>query len=156
MKTKLLFLFLLFVTFSCEKSTNSPTDSDDQIKSQVKEVVNKIIQGCEEVNSGMVKETSFNSPDFVYLFNGNTLTYQEFFEDLTAFYANLQNQEVTLLDEKFSIPDQSTVLYTTNCTFLQHFNNGDTILIEPMAMLFIFKKIDGNWKWIYGVESYGI
>ena len=156
MKTKLVVLILIILTFSCKKSVDDNVgDSDDIIKSRVKEVVNSIFKGCEEVNSTMVVVSHYDSPDFVYLFNGTTLTYGEFSAALTDFYSKLLNQRVTLITEKYALLDKSTVLYTTNCTFLQNFRDGHSTLINPVVMLFVFKKTNGTWRWIYGVESYG-
>jgi len=157
MKTKLLLLVMLVAMFSCEKSNdeNENNVDEEQIRSEVQAVANDIFKGIEEVNAGLIMEQSYNSPGFVYLFNGTTLTYQEFSQALADFYVDLASQEVTLLSEKFAVLDNSTVLYTANCTFLQNFSIGDPVLIDPVVMMFVFKKIDGNWKWIYGVESYG-
>lgn len=156
MRTKIIFLVLLFASYSCKKSANELVSDTDEnnIKIEVKTVVNSIFKGCEEVKSNLVIESSYNSPDFVYLFNGTTLSYLEFSNALSAFYLQLSSQKVTLISEKYAIIDNSTVLYTTNCTFLQNFRDGHTTLIDPVVMLFIFKKIDGRWRWIYGVESY--
>lgn len=157
MKRKLMFLALLLATFSCEKITDEPVSGADgeKIKGQVKEVVNTIFKGCEEVNSSLVLESSFNSADFVYVFNGTTLTYQEFSDALADIYDKLVNQEVTVIAEKYAVLDSSTVLYTANCTFLENYQDGHTFLADPAVMVFLFKKMDGRWKWIYGVESYG-
>jgi hypothetical protein len=157
MKVKLLLLGILLATLSCEKSTDDPVSDTEQekMKSEVKGLVNSIFKGCEQADFELVTESCYDSPDFVYLFNGKTLTYQEFTDALKAIYEKMTNQVVTIKDEKYAVLDNSTILYTTNCTFLENFKDGHTFLADPMAMLFIFKKIDGRWRWIYGVESYG-
>jgi len=157
MKMKLFLLALTLATFSCEKTTDEPISDTEQekMKGEVQIVVNNLFKGCEEANFEMVIESCYDSPDFVYLFNGKTLTYKEFTESLKAVYEKMVNQEVTIIDEKFAVLDNVTILYTTNCTFLENYKDGHTFLADPMAMLFIFKKIDGRWRWIYGVESYG-
>jgi len=64
------------------------------------------------------------------------------------------NQKITILDEKISFPDNSTVLYSNHCTCLTNFKDGHAVLQDPTVMLFIFKKIDDAWKVIYEVESH--
>jgi hypothetical protein len=157
MKTKMLFLVLVISICSCEKTRDESTCESDgiKIKGQVKEIVKTIFKGCEEVNSQMVLQSSFDSPDFVYIFNGKTLTYEGFSTSLTAIYDKMLNQEVTIIDEKYAVLDNMTVLYTANCTFLENYKDGHNFLADPAVMLFIFKKIDDSWRWIYGVESYG-
>lgn len=155
MKIKIFLLIALIAICSCKKSTNDNTIDETKIKNQVKEVVTGIFKGCEEVNATQVLQSCFDSPDFVYLFNGTTKSYQEFSSSLAGVYDLMLSQEITLITEKYAVLDESTVLYTTNLTFLQHYKDGHDNFIDPAVMLFIFKKINGNWRWIYGVESYG-
>jgi hypothetical protein len=61
---------------------------------------------------------------------------------------------VTIVDEKYAFLDELTVLYTTNCKLLENFKDGHSSLNDPTAILYVFKKIEGNWKIIYGVESF--
>jgi hypothetical protein len=157
MKITLSLLFLVIVTFSCKKASDNmiiPVD-DNKIISQVKQVVDTVFQGCEDVNPTMVLGSCYNSPGFVYVFNGRTLNFQDFSESLTAVFDILSDQEISRFEEKYTVLDHSTVLYTTNCVFLQHYKDGQTKLIDPAVMMFIFQKINKRWQWIYGVESYG-
>lgn len=157
MKTKIILLVLIFAACSCEKRMDEPCScsGEDKLREEVREVVKNILKGCEEVNADKVTRSCDESSDFVYLFHGTTYTFQEFADALKNVYSKMTDQKVTIIDEEYEILDETTVLYTTNCTFLQHFRDGESKLIDPMAMLFIFKKIDGKWRWIYGVESYG-
>lgn len=157
MKLKFVFLFLLIATLSCENNDDNSSDEPDvnAIKGEIKKITGSVFKGCEEANFNMVIESCYDSPDFTYLFNGTTLSYTEFTEALKAIFNKLLNQDITLIDEKFAVLDDETVLYTTNCTFLQNFRDGTANYIHPAAMLFIFRKIEGRWRWIYGVESYG-
>ncbi|MCX6272290.1 MAG: hypothetical protein NTU44_13950 [Bacteroidetes bacterium] len=156
MKTKLLFLALILAIFSCRKTNDDADNSSGQemIKSQVKEVVTTIFTGCEEVNASMVLESSYNTFDFVYVFNGTTLSYGDFSTALVTVYDSMANQQIDRITEKYAVLDNSTVLYTTNCTFIQHFRDGHSVTINPAVMMFIFKKTGNRWRWIYAVESY--
>jgi hypothetical protein len=67
--------------------------------------------------------------------------------------STLINQKVTITDEKYAFLDKSTVIYTTNCKFLENYKDGYAILSDPMVMQFTFRKINDKWMAINGVES---
>jgi len=156
MKTKL-FLFLLpLAIMSCgPKSANLVSEQDKEvIKTEIKEVVNIIIKGCEEANFDMAMGPWLNSPDFVYIMNGNILSYQDVEKGMKPTFDLLLNQKVTIVSEKFSFLDKSTVLYTANTKWVENFKDGHSILLDPTAWFILFQKVDNTWKGIYGVESY--
>ena len=154
MKTRLIFLFLLIACFSC--GTNNKPVSDTQkekIKGEVKEVVNTIFKGAEEANFEMAVEPWLDSPDFVYMSNGNTFNYKAFVDAMKPMIGSFLNQKCTIVDEKFAVLDNSTVLYTANTKWLVNYKDGHSVLQDPWAMQFIFKKIDSRWRVIYCTES---
>ena len=78
MKTRLIFLVVLIVCFSCGTNNKPVSDAQkEKIKGEVKEVVNTFIRGCEEANFDMAIEPFLDSPDFVDLVNGKILSYKE-------------------------------------------------------------------------------
>jgi hypothetical protein len=155
MKTKLVFLLLLIVCFSC--ATNNKPVSETQkekIKGEIKEVVNTFFKGCEDVNMDVILRTCLNSPEFIYINNGYAFSYKECMDIFKPVFASMINQKITIVDEKFIFPDNSTVYYSNHCKSLTNYKDGHAILQDPTVMLLIFKKIDNSWKIIYGVESY--
>ena len=75
MKTRLILLVLLIVSFSCGTNNKPVSDAQkEKIKGDVKEVVNTIFKGAEEANFEMATEPWLDSPDFVLINNGMTLT----------------------------------------------------------------------------------
>jgi hypothetical protein len=154
MKTRLIFLVLLIVCFSCGTNNKPVSDAEkEKIKGQVKEAVNTIFKGCEEANFDMAIEPWFDSPDFVYTYNGNSYGYKEFVDAMKPMFGSFLNQKVTITDEKYVFLDKSTVIYTTNCKFLENYKDGHAIISYPMVVQITFKKIDNKWKAINGVES---
>jgi hypothetical protein len=155
MKTRLAFLFLLIVCFSCGTNNKPLSDAQkEKIKGEVKEVVNTFFKGCEEVNMDMVLGTCLNSPEFAYINNGYAFSYKECMDIFKPVFQSMLNQKITIVDEKFTFPDNSTVLYTNHCKSLTYYKDGHAILQDPTVMLLIFKKINDSWKVIYGVESH--
>ena len=68
-------------------------------------------------------------------------------------FGELINQKLTIADEKYEVLDNSTVMYTTNCKWLQNYKDGHSILRRPDAFMFTFKKINNKWRIIYWVDS---
>jgi hypothetical protein len=102
----------------------------------------------------MVIGTFLDSPDFVFLTNGSTYGYKEVM-DMRPNYNGYLNQKCTsILDEKHTVLDNSTVLYTARSKWVVNYKDGHSSLADPDAILFILKKIDSKWKIIYYVDSY--
>jgi hypothetical protein len=153
MKTRLIFPVLLITCLSCTNNKPLSDAHKEKIKGEVKEVVNTFFKGCEEVNFDMILGTFIDSPDFVYINNGYAFSYK----DLDMFkpvFGTMLNQKITIVDEKYAFPDNSTILYSNHCKSLTNYKDGHAILQDPTVMLLIFKKINDGWKIIYGVESY--
>jgi len=146
---------MLIVSVSCGTNNKPLSDAQkEKIKGEVKEVVNTFYKGCEEVNLDKVLETSYDSPDYIYINNGYAFSYKECIDVFKPVFSTMLNQKITVADEKYSFPDNSTVLYSNHCKSLTNYKDGHAILQDPTVMLLIFKKIDEKWKIIYGVESY--
>jgi len=153
MKTRLIFLGFLIICFSCGTNNNPVSDAQkEKIQGEVKEVVNTINKALEEVNWDMANESCLDSPDFVYLYNGKAHTYKEFMDLKPAFNTRL-NQKCTIVSEKFAVLDNSTVLYTMNCTWLTNYKDGRSVLVDPAVTQVLFKRIDNRWRTLNIVES---
>jgi hypothetical protein len=59
-----------------------------------------------------------------------------------------------MIDEKYTVLDNSTVLYTAKSKWVANYKDGHSSLADPDALLFILKKIESKWKIIYYVDSY--
>ena len=154
MKTRLVFLGMLIFCFSCGINNKPLSDAqNEKIKGEVKEVVNTIYKGCEEANFDLVVGLYLDSPDFVYMNNGKTFNYKESIDTMKLFFNSLLNQEGTIINEKYVILDNSTVLYTAKAKWLMNFKDGHSVLQDPWAMQTLFKKINNTWKEINCVES---
>jgi len=125
----------------------------DKIKGEVKEVANTFIKGCEEANLDMCLESWLDSPDLVFVYNGNIFNYKETIDAFKPVFSSIINQKATIKDEKYNVLDSSTVLLTINIKFESSWKDGHSSLWEPCVLLFIFKKIDSKWRVIYFVES---
>ena len=146
-------MLLLIACYSCGTNKSVSDAEKDKIKGEVKEVANAMFKGCEEANFDIAVESFLDSPDFVYIYNGVSLNYKGVADGIKPLFNALLNQEVTIIDEKYVFLDKLTVIYTTNCKFLENYKDGHSTLSDPMVVQVTFKKIDNKWKAINGVES---
>ena len=154
MKTRLIFLLLLIVCISC--STNNKPVSDAQkekIKGEVKEVVNTYLKGAEEVNADMIIGIYLDSPESVFTYNGNSFGFKQLADFAKSVFGTLINQKITVVDEKYAVLDNSTVMVTVNNKCLLNYKDGHSVLQDPWISQMLFKKIDNKWKVICGAES---
>ena len=124
------------------------------ITNEIKDVVNVIIEGSEKADFDKAIAPYLNSPDFVYILQGNILSYEDGGNLLKPVFEQLSGQVFTTKSEKISFIDGSTVLYTADMTCQMNFKNGTSVLLDPLAMFLLFRKIDNAWKVAYAVESY--
>jgi hypothetical protein len=139
--------------FSCKTSKTVSDAEKEKVKGEVKEVVNAIFKAAEEANYEMIVENWLDSPDFIFTYNGTSFGYKDCEEGMKPIFAALINQKGTIVDEKFAVPDNSTVIYTANTTWLMNFKDGHSVLQDPWFIQIVFKKTDGKWKVITSSES---
>lgn len=156
MRTKLIFLVLTITTFSCINSTNDRNSEagKGRIKGKIKEIVNSEFEACEKVNFEMAMKPYFDASYFTYIIDGKTLNYSEFSNGIRNMFNSLESLKITVVNESFAYPGNTTVVYTANCKIAENFKDGHSAVSDPAVILFIFKRIDHNWKIIYGVQSY--
>jgi hypothetical protein len=94
-----------------------------------------------------------NSPDFVYIYNGVCFDYKGIVDAMKPMLSTQINQKVTIKDEKYAILDKSTVIYTSNCTFLENYKDGHAVLEDPAVIQITFRKINDKWMAVSGLES---
>jgi len=72
-----------------------------------------------------------------------------------SIFGSLANQKSTIIDEKYVILDNSTVMYAANTKWVMNFKDGKEVVEDPWAMQYVYKKIDNNWK-IISINESGI
>lgn len=154
MKTRLIYLLLLIVCFSCGTNNKPVSDAQkEKIKGEVKEVVNTYFKGAEEVNADIILATYLDSPDFVFTYNGNSFSYEQCVDMAKSVFGTLKNQKITVVDEKYAVLDNYTVMVTVNNKCLMNYKDGHSVLQDPWISQILLKKIDNKWKVISGAES---
>lgn len=156
MKTKWLLFLLLIPLFACTTQSTSPLSKaeKDKIQGEVKAAANEIRKACDEVNADALTGAIFDSPDFLYMMNGNVITHKEFVENVKPIFAEMKSQKITILDEQFAFPDNTSVLYVANYTDTVHYKDGRVTLDESGIWTMLFKNTDKGWKMAYGSETF--
>jgi hypothetical protein len=147
-------MILLIICISCGTRNKPVSDAQkEKIKGEVKEVVNSIFKNSEEANFNNIIESYFDSTDYVCTYNGNSFGYKQAMAVNKSYFNSLINQKCTILEEKYAILDNSTVVYTANTKWLTNFKDGHSVLQDPRAIQYIFKKTDDEWRIINVVLS---
>ncbi len=156
MKTKLFFLLIPVLLFSCTPNTSRKLSEKElsQATDEVKNSVNKLISFAEKSNVDSLLLCFSDSPDFVYLIGGTPMNYSEMEKAMRPVFDSMSNQKFTILDEKISFPDPSVVFYTASGSDVMNMKNGTSVTLDPYALFLAFKKINDQWKVIYGSESF--
>jgi hypothetical protein len=154
MKTRLIFLVLLIVCFSCG-TINKPLSDAEKVKiiGEVKEVVNSVIKAAEEVNGDMIISSFLDSPDFIFTYSGNSFDYKQFADLAKSIFGPLKNQKITVVNEKYAVLDNSTVMVTVINKCLMNYKDGHSVLQDPWISQFLFKKTGNKWKIVSEAES---
>ena len=154
MKTKL-FLLTIALLCSCTNVNKQLTINDkEKTIEEVKGLISTIYQSCEKPDIEKLKSTFPNSPDFVSLVGGVYAEYDQSIKNIDGFFKNIANQKATIRSEKYVVLDVTTVLYTSNSRWETKLKNDSIIIMDPMGMQFLLKKIDNQWKVLSWTESY--
>jgi hypothetical protein len=155
MKTRFFLLVILIVCFSSCGTNNKPLSDaqKEKIKGEAKEVMNIVFKAAEEANSDMILGVCLNSPDFAATFDGMSFDYKQFAEAVKPIFSTLINQKGTIVEEKYAVLDNLTVLYTAKSKWLMNYKDGHSVLQDPWAMQYLLKKIGNEWKVISANES---
>jgi hypothetical protein len=154
MKTRLIYLVLLIACFSCGTNNKPVSDAQkEKIKGEVKEVVNTYFKGAEEANANMIMGIYLDSPDFIFTYNGNSFSYKQCADMAKSVFGTLKDQKITVVDEKYGVLDNSTVMVTVKNKCLMNYKDGHSVLQDPWISQILLKKTDNKWKVISGAES---
>lgn len=141
-------IVMVIVLFCACTNANKPlTDAGkDKIVGEAKELISSIIQTCENANAEKLKAMFLNSPDFVSLVGGVYADYEQSLKNVDGFFANVTGQKSTVKNEKYTVLDATTVLYTADSRWEMKMKNDSIVVADPLGMQFLLKKTDNQWK----------
>jgi hypothetical protein len=154
MKTRL-FVVAMVLFCSCANENRPLTNSDkDLIVSEVKVLINTIIQTCEQPDPDKLKSTYLDSPDFVSLVGGVYADYDQSLENMYGALNSVKSQKAIIKSEKYVVLDATTVLYTANSRWEAIIKNDSVIVMDPVGIQFLLKKVDNEWKVLSWTEGF--
>jgi len=153
MKTKLFYIALLVAFFSCTDNKSISDTQKEKIIGEAKVFISDIIKACENCDTKTLKSMFLNSPDFVSLVGGVNADYEQTIKGMEGFFANVISQKSTTKNEKYTVLDATTVLYSANTKWETTLKNNSTIVFDPLGLQFILKKVENQWKVLSWTEE---
>jgi hypothetical protein len=154
MKSQPVLFLLLVVCFSC--GTNDKPLSEPQkekVINEVKPVVAEILKGAQEANIDLITASAWDSPDYTFVNNGKAYSFKELIDGFKPLLTTLSNQKCNITSEKYAVLDKTTVIYTLVASWEMNFKDGHSVVQQPWVTQFTFKKINGKWKAVGGLDS---
>ena len=155
MKTKLIFLVSLLVSFTCCTNPGRPlSDAEkDKIKGEVKAVGDSIISRIERMDVRWVDYYA-DSPDWGMVnADGSRWDFKFLKNFQPEFFNSIISWKWTSSHQDFKCISKDIVIYAWDGKDVTVMKTGDKITCDPHAYTLIFKKIDGQWKVIYSHDS---
>lgn len=147
-------LLLFIVGCAPQQSDQLTQQQKDQIKNEVKPVVDSILAKAERLDLNGTLQYFWDSPEFVsYNADGSQSDFQAFKKSSTDAFINMAALKNTTVREEFRVEAKDLVIYGWAGKGEMFMKSGDKITEDPEATTWVFKKVDGQWKIIYCHDS---
>lgn len=152
---KLLFITLPLILLSCGQQSDKPFSEDqkNKITGEIIPLVTQLWESNEKLNYEKWLELYWDSKDFVFVNNGQILTYNEV-AGFKEIWKLLEYQKYLPKNERFDVINRNAVLYTMQGSASVKYKSGDIFNTDKYAITCLFKKIDGMWKIVNGHASF--
>jgi len=151
---KKIFILAIVLFCACTNANKPLTDTDkDKIVGEAKVLISSIIQTCEKPDPEKLKSLYLNSPDFISLVGGVYADYEQSLKNVDGYFANVISQTSTVKGEKYIVLDATTVLYIANSRWEVKLKNDSIVVLDPLGMQFLLKKMDNQWKVLSWTEQ---
>jgi hypothetical protein len=125
-----------------------------QVIQEVKQVSDSIIRFSEKAQVEALLGCYSQSEDFRAISaDGKMRNYDEFKTLGTAFYQSVTGQEISTVQETFSVLGSTLVIFTWTGQIDAFFKNGDIMKMPEYAVSCVFQKTNRTWKVIHSHES---
>ena len=147
-------LLLFFVGCSQQRSDQLTQQQKDQIKSEVKAVGDSIRARFERLDVDGALQYFWDSPKAVsYSADGSRSDFQAVKKSFTDALPNIAAVRMTTVREEFRVVAKDFVIYSWVRKSEVVMKSGDKMTQDPDATTWVFKKVDDQWKVIYGHDS---
>ena len=147
-------LLLLIVGCKQQQSDQLTHQQKDQIKSELKVVLDSIIVSSQRLDYNVAFSYMWNSADFVmYNQDGSHTDFQTAKKSALDEVASLADLKTSWEPGMFRVLNKDLVICSLVGKADITFKSGDKMKEDPDVYSWIFRKIDGQWKVIYSHES---
>ena len=154
MKRILLLVAIFIAGCTPQQSEQLTQQQKDQIKSEVKVVVDSILAKLERLDLNGALPYLWDSPEFVsYNADGSRSDFQANKKSDIDAFVNMAAFKNTTAREEFRVEAKDLVIYSWAGKGEMFMKSGDKITEDPEATTWVFKKVDGQWKIIYSHDS---
>ena len=147
-------VLLLCVGCTSQQSDQLTQQQKDQIKNEIRAVVDSIIAKAERLDINGTIQYYWDSPEFLqYNPDGSQSDFQAVKKSLAWFADSLSAFKLATVRDEFPILTKDLVLYAWVGNDELTLKSGDKIKYDPDAETLVFRKFDDKWKMVYFHES---
>jgi hypothetical protein len=155
MKSNLLVMLLLFLLVGCTKQQDDQLTQQqkDQIKSDVKAVLDSILARVDRLDPGWADYYA-DSPDWgMANADGSRWDYKTFVKNVPEAFKTMTAYRWTTTRQDCLFMTKDMVICAWDGRDETIMNTGDRVIYDPHAITAVFKKIAGQWKIVYRRDS---
>lgn len=139
----------------CQKQDVPLTEAQQAvIRAEVLQAAKPMFAAFEKVDLDTALKLSQDGTDFELITaDGKAYTYAGFKKDGAEFFASLSGQQLTRQKEKVLVLAPNAALYLWQGRYDVMPKDGTLVRSDPFAVTYLYRKIGGQWKFVYGHES---
>jgi len=140
--------------FCCTQNQALTTSDKERILAELRPVVKNFTKACEQADFNTAISVFEDTKDFTAIVNGNAIPdFNSFKEEIRKQFDSLVSQQYTVASEKFDIISTTSAVYTMIGSDIDQLKNGDRVLVNPLAVTFLLRRSNNEWKIFYMHES---
>jgi hypothetical protein len=126
----------------------------EQIHKEIKEAINTLIVGCENLDMDLAFDVFFDSPDFLMMGTDGTICdYQTYLKNNIKYLMTCSSFKLTTYREEIRIINPEIAIYSWAYRADATLKTGEQDIVENAGASFVFEKINEEWKVVYYHES---
>jgi len=136
------------------QSNQLTQQQEDQIKNEVKVVLNSATAKFERLDIDGVMQYFWDSPEFVdYNADGSRYDFQTMKKVMTDVFGSATAAEIATASTDLTVLAKDAVLCAWVSRVELTLKSGDKVAYDPNAETYVFKRIADQWKIIYTHQS---
>ena len=126
----------------------------EQIKEELRGVINTLIRGCEALDMEMAFGMFSDSPGFLMMgTDGSLCDHETYVNDNVNYLKTCSGFELTTFGEEIRILDRDTAIFSWTYGARATLKTGGQDIVEKAGATFVFGKVENEWKVVYYHES---